>query len=79
MYECNECTVDTVNAMGIPESTLRTTRIQADRIKESCKSTMRMMASKSTHVRALIMEKSERTHGLSINTNMPILLPTMIT
>jgi hypothetical protein len=41
-YERNERTVDIVNATGIPESTLRTTRKQADKIKESCKSATRM-------------------------------------
>jgi hypothetical protein len=36
-YEHNERTVDIVNAMRIPESTLRTIRKQGDKIKESCK------------------------------------------
>jgi hypothetical protein len=51
MYERNECTVDIVSAVGIPELTLRTIRKQADKIKESCKSAMRMMASKITQIR----------------------------
>jgi hypothetical protein len=52
--------VDIVNATGIPESILRTIRKQADKIKESCKSAMRMMASKITQIRVPIMEKLER-------------------
>jgi hypothetical protein len=59
-YECNECMVDIVNAMGIPKSTLRTVRKQADKTKQSCKSAMRMTATKITQIRALIMEKLER-------------------
>jgi hypothetical protein len=47
-YEINERTVDLVNATGIPESTLRTTRKQADKIKENCKSATRMTDSKIT-------------------------------
>jgi predicted aconitase len=58
-YEHNERMVDMVNAMGIPKSTLRTIRKQADKIKESCKDA-RMTASKITQIRAPIMEKLER-------------------
>jgi transposase-like protein len=56
-YEHNEHAVDIVNAMGISESTLRTIRKQADKVKESCKSATRMTASKITQIKASIMEK----------------------
>jgi hypothetical protein len=59
-YECNECTADIANPMGIPKSTSKTTRKQAEKIKESCKSALRMTASKITQIRAPIMEKMER-------------------
>jgi hypothetical protein len=42
------------------QSSLRAIRKQAEGIKESCKSAMRMMACKVTQIRALIIEKSER-------------------
>jgi hypothetical protein len=56
-YERNERSVDIVNATGIPESTLRTIRKQADKNKESCKSATRMTASKITQIRTPIIEK----------------------
>jgi hypothetical protein len=59
-YERNESTVDIVNATGISESTSRTTRKQADKIKDSCKSATRMTSSKIIQIRAQIMEKLER-------------------
>jgi hypothetical protein len=59
-YERNERTVDIVRVTGISESTLRTTMIQAEKIKESCKSAMRMTASKITQIRPPIMEKLGR-------------------
>jgi hypothetical protein len=57
--ECNENTVDIAIAMGIPESTSRTVREQDEKIKESCKSAVRMTASKVTQVRVLIVEELE--------------------
>jgi hypothetical protein len=59
-YECNECMIDIANAMGIPGSTLRTIRNEAEKIKESCKSSVRMMASKIVQIRSPIVEKLER-------------------
>jgi hypothetical protein len=59
-YGRNECMVDIVNATGIPESTPRTIRKEADKIKESCKSAARMTANKVTQIRTPIMEKLER-------------------
>jgi hypothetical protein len=44
-YEHKECMVDTVNAMGIYKSTLRTIRKQGEKIKESCKTATRMTVS----------------------------------
>jgi transposase-like protein len=55
-----EHTVDIVRVTGISESTLRTIRNQAEKIKESCKSVTRMTASKITQIRPPIMEKLER-------------------
>jgi transposase-like protein len=57
-YECNICMVDIANAMGIPRSTLRIIRKQALEVKESCKSAMRIMASKITQIRAPINEET---------------------
>jgi hypothetical protein len=59
-YECNRCTAGIANAMGIPESTLRTIRKEAEKIKESCKSATRMTASKITQMWVLIMKKLEK-------------------
>jgi hypothetical protein len=59
-YERNKHTVDIANAMGIPKSTSRSTRKQADKIKESCESAVRMMASKITQITVPITEKLER-------------------
>jgi hypothetical protein len=59
-YECNERTVDIVRATGISESTLRTIRNQAEKIKESCKSATRMSTTKITQIRAPVMEKLGR-------------------
>jgi hypothetical protein len=59
-YERNEHTVDVANAMGILESTLRTIRKQAEKITESCKSSMRLLASKVTQIGMPIMEKLEK-------------------
>lgn len=56
-YERNEHTVVIVSAMGIPESTLRTVRKQADKIQESCSSAAKMTASKSTEIRIPIMRR----------------------
>jgi hypothetical protein len=50
--------------MKISELTLRTIRKHTDKIKESCKIAMRMMASMTTHIRMLIMKKSERILAL---------------
>jgi hypothetical protein len=41
-YECNESMADIANANGIPKQTLRTIRKQAEKIKETCKSAMRI-------------------------------------
>jgi hypothetical protein len=46
--------------MEIPESTVRTIKTQAEKIKESCKNAMRMTASKIIQTRAPIMKKPER-------------------
>jgi hypothetical protein len=54
-YECNKCTV-VVNAMGIPESILRTRRKQAEEI-QSCKSVTSMTASEITQNRARTVEE----------------------
>jgi hypothetical protein len=58
--ECNKCTYNIVNAMRIPELTLRTIRKQNDKIKDSFKGTTMMMVSKITQIRAPFMEKLER-------------------
>jgi hypothetical protein len=63
-YEHNKHTADIVNAMKISELTLRTIRKHTDRIKESCKTAMRMMASMATQIRMLIMKKFERMLAL---------------
>jgi hypothetical protein len=52
--------IDIANTMGIPGSTLRTIRNEAEKIKESCKSSVRMMASKIVQIRSPIVEKLER-------------------
>jgi hypothetical protein len=52
-YENNEHIVDIVRAT---ESTLRSIRNQADKIKESCKSATRMTTAKITQIRAPILE-----------------------
>lgn len=49
--ERNESMVGTVNATGVPESTLRTIRKQADKIMESRKSATRMNAREVTQIR----------------------------
>jgi hypothetical protein len=49
-YEHNEWTLDKASVMGILESTLRIIRKQAEKIKENCKSSMRMMANKITPI-----------------------------
>jgi glucosamine 6-phosphate synthetase-like amidotransferase/phosphosugar isomerase protein len=59
-YEHNKCKVDIANAMGIPKLTLRTIRKQAEKLKKSCKSAMRITASKIKQIRTLIVEKFER-------------------
>jgi hypothetical protein len=58
-YEHNECTADKANAVGIPETTLKTIRKQAE-FKESCKSAMRTAGSKTTQIGVMIMRKLER-------------------
>jgi cell division ATPase FtsA len=59
-YEHNKCTVDIANAMEIPESTVKIVRRHAEKIKVSCKSATRMLASKITQIRELVMKKLER-------------------
>jgi hypothetical protein len=59
-YECDEYRADIANATVIPKLTLRTTRKQGDRIKESCKSVMSVTDTKTKQIRALIMGKLER-------------------
>jgi hypothetical protein len=54
-YECNEYRADIANAMIIPKLCLRTTRKQADRITESCKSAMSVTDTKTKQIRAPIM------------------------
>jgi hypothetical protein len=51
--------VDIANAMGIPRSTLRIIRKQAVKVKESCKSAMRMIASEITQIGASVIKKLE--------------------
>jgi hypothetical protein len=53
-YEHNEYITDTVNAIGIPKQTLRTTWKQGEKI-----SAIRITASKITQIRAPIMENME--------------------
>jgi hypothetical protein len=78
-YEHNECTVDKANAMGIPESTLKTIRKQAE-FKESRRSAMRMAGSKIRQIWVMIMRKLERMLAQYIESKHQhaILLPTMI-
>jgi hypothetical protein len=40
-YVCNRCTVDIANTIGIPQLSLRTMRKEAEKTKESCRSTIR--------------------------------------
>jgi transposase-like protein len=47
-YQHNKCKVDIASAMGIPKSTLRTIRKQAEESNESHKSATRMTANKIT-------------------------------
>jgi predicted transcriptional regulator len=49
------------NAMGIPESTLRSNIKQANTFKESLKRATKMTATKTTQFRAPTMEKLEMT------------------
>jgi hypothetical protein len=76
-YKHNEITGDIDNTIGIPNLTLRTIRKQADKIKNSRKIAMRMMASVMTQTSLPIMTKLETCwlNGLSINTNVPLLYP----
>jgi hypothetical protein len=67
---------DIANAMEIPEWTLRTIKKQAEKIKASCKSATRMMASKIIQIRVPIMERKEcQLSGLHRNTNVPFCYP----
>jgi hypothetical protein len=59
-YERNELTVDIAIAIGIPESTLRTIKKQAEKVMESCKNAERMKASEIEQIRRPTMEKLER-------------------
>jgi hypothetical protein len=59
-YGHNERRADTVNAKGIPESTLRTVTKEVDKIKEGCRTSGGMTASKIIQRRAPIVEKLER-------------------
>jgi hypothetical protein len=59
-YECNEYRADIANDIVIPKLTLRTTRKQADRIKESCKSAMSVADIKTKQIRVPIMGKLEK-------------------
>jgi hypothetical protein len=79
-HERNERTVDIVRVTGISESTLRTVRNQAEKIKESCKSATRMTASKITRIRPPIVEKLERMLALWIEhqNQQAILISTII-
>lgn len=58
--ECNECTSETANATGIPESTLGTISKQTHKVEESCKSIMAMTTIKFTEIGVPIMDKLER-------------------
>jgi transposase-like protein len=62
-YECNICMVEIANAMGILRSTLRIIRKQALKVKESCKSVMRIMASKTTQIMAPVNEETGKDAG----------------
>nr|CAD7569859.1 unnamed protein product [Timema californicum] len=59
-YERKERTVNIVRATGIPESSLRTIRSQAEKIKECFRSGTRMTACKTTQIRAPIMVELEK-------------------
>jgi hypothetical protein len=59
-YGRNECAAGIANAMGIPETTLKTARKQGGKRKEICRSATRTTASKVAQIRAPIMEKLER-------------------
>jgi hypothetical protein len=56
---------DVANAMGIPNSTLRTTQKKSGNITESCKSAMTITVTKNTEISAPIMGKLERLFLLS--------------
>jgi hypothetical protein len=62
-YECNKCMVDIVSAAVIPTLTLRTIRKLANKIKEICKSAIRMMTNKMTQIRAPIMGAIRKDAG----------------
>lgn len=47
----------TANTKEIPQLTLRNIRKKAENVKESCRSAIRVMASKITQMRELILEK----------------------
>jgi hypothetical protein len=59
-YEHKESIVDTGNATGIPELTLRITRKQVEKIKENHIRATRMIASNITQIRVSITEKLGR-------------------
>jgi hypothetical protein len=46
-HGCDKCTVSMANAMGIPESTLRSTRKQAEKLNECCRSSTRITANRN--------------------------------
>lgn len=59
-FERNERTCDIVRATGIKESTLRTIRDNAERIKASVIAGASLSASKSVRMRSKIIEKMEK-------------------